>query len=114
MNAYQSCLKVALFDTAHRLSYLGYHGDALCEFLQYMLSIEGQDAYQYVVDASDAAGYCPIADRKSWAGRGLPDSAGLTGLPAALELLVARYAPDGGHDPVAPFGKPAEGLSGDS
>lgn len=101
MNAYQSCLQIALQDAANRLVYLGYHGDALVDFLIYILSKEGFDAYKHVVAASDAAGYCPIVDRKSWRGRNLPDQAVLECLPEALEMLVERYAPDGGFDPVA-------------
>lgn len=101
MKAYQSCLRVALHDTANRLVYLGYHGDALVDFLVYILSEEGFDAYKHVVATSDAAGYCPIVDRKSWRGRYLPDPSTLACLPEALELLVDRYAPDGGFDPLA-------------
>lgn len=105
---YQACLKVVMIDAANRLSYLGYYGDELFDFLVFILSKEGHYAYQDVIASSRAAGYDPIVDRKSWAGRRLPDPSKLSGLPEALEFIAQQYASFTGSDPFDPL----EGVQG--
>lgn len=103
MLGYDACLRVVMIDAANRLAYLGYYGDELVDFLNFILSKEGLYAYKDVVASSRAAGYDPIVDRQSWAGRRLPNPERLPGLPKALGHLAQEYADYAGSDPFDPL-----------
>lgn len=99
---YRAALRLTMVDAANRLAYLGYYGDSLIEFLEFILSKEGTNAYRDIVATSISAGYCPVVDRVDWAGSTLPNPDRLTGLPEALEHLAGRYESFSRSYPDAP------------
>lgn len=95
--AYTLCLQAALYALADRLAYLGYYGDSLKEFVDFILNEKDLHAYHDVTHAADAAGFDPVIDRRTWPPGSLPGVSGLTYLPDALEVSVTKYLDSAGR-----------------
>lgn len=103
MSAYNKILRLLVQDTANRVAYLGYHGEAFYDYLTESLTEDDLASYLAIVNASDAAGFDPFVDRRNWSGCNLPRPESLPRIHEALEVFVDRFFPDGRLDPAPPL-----------